>query len=150
MEKINYNFLTSEDQRKIDGAIDEVVKTVTIDGRIDIVLLLATLEQLNERKQIAKEEAKISEKVRKEAMKKQAEEIGKRYTASLNVGDMVTFRYGTNGKQIATLPLEKVGDKTIQVTYTQDMLIPGSKTAKRNIHFDKIVVPESFMASMAA
>ena len=125
MEKINYNSLTSEDQRKIDGAIDEVVKTVTIDGRIDIVLLLATLEQLNERKQIAKEEAKISEKVRKEAMKKQAEEIGKRYAASLNVGDMVTFRYGTNGKQIATLPLEKVGDKTIQVTYTQDMLIPG-------------------------
>ena len=150
MEKINYNSLTSEDQRKIDGAIDEVVKTVTIDGRIDIVLLLATLEQLNERKQIAKEEAKISEKVRKEAMKKQAEEIGKRYAASLNVGDMVTFRYGTNGKQIATLPLEKVGDKTIQVTYTQDMLIPGSKTAKRNIRFDKIVVPESFMASMAA
>ena len=150
MEKINYNSLTSEDQRKIDGAIDEVVKTVTIDGRIDIVLLLATLEQLNERKQIAKEEAKISEKVRKEAMKKQAEEIGKRYAASLNVGDMVTFRYGTNGKQIATLPLEKVGDKTIQVTYTQDMLIPGSKTAKRNIHFDKIVVPENFMASMAA
>lgn len=150
MEKI-YDTLTSDVRAQIDSVTRKVLDTFTSeDGKVDLVLLMATLEQLNGAKKEIKETAAKIAKDKAEEIRKQAELAGKRYIETLQVGDMFTFRYGTGGKQTATLPIDKVGDKTVQVTYPKDMLPEGSKTAKRNIRFDKVVVPEEFAAQLVA
>lgn len=149
MEKI-YDSLTSETKQEIDAIVHEIVKRVSVDGVTDLVLLMATLEQLNEQKKNIKEAIAKEAKDKAEEIRKTAELNGKRYAETLQIGDLFTFRYGTGGKQTATLAVEKVGEKTIQVTYPKEMLPPGSQTAKRNIRFEKIVVPEEFIARLAA
>lgn len=146
MDKI-YSTLPEETQTTIDAIVSRVRDNVTNNGIVDLDLLLATLEQLNE---VKKETKELYKKIEKEQIAEKtlkAKKIGKAYAATLSEGDMITFVYGVGGCKTATLPLIKIGAATVQVEYTPDMLGPGSTTSKRNIHYDKIVVPEDFIRS---
>lgn len=146
MDKI-YDTLVSEDQAKINAIVSSVREHLTIDGVVDVDLIMATLEQLNDVKREARDAAKKAEEENKKDLKQKAIERGKAYIASLKEGDMITFIYGpASFQKTATLPIEKKGAATVQVTYPTSMLGPASKTAKRNIHYDKIIVPDNFEA----
>lgn len=145
-----YETLIEKDQAKINAIVSSVKEHLSIDGELDVDLLMATLERLND----AKREAREDEKKRQAEIANQARlaaaDVGKRYVQTLKEGDLITFIYGPAGytKQ-ATLPIDKIGLSTVQVTYTDEMVGPNSKTKKRNIRYDKIVVPEEFAATAA-
>ena len=149
MATVIYDSLVDSDQAKINAIVSSVKEHLTVEGMVDIDLLMATLEQLNEVKRSTREAIKELEKNEAEAEKNRLKELGRMYIASLKEGDMITFIYGSAGKQKqATLPIDKKGPSTVQVIYPPEMLGVASKTAKRNIHYDKIVVPEEFVASL--
>lgn len=141
-----YETLVPADQGKIDGIVSSIREHLSIDGIVDLDLLMATLERMNEVKKEAREGIKLIEKKKAEEEKAKAFELGREYIASLKEGDMITFVYGTGAqRRTATLPIDKKGGaSTVQVIYTPEMLGPLSKTNKRNIRYDKIVVPENF------
>jgi len=149
MEKI-YDTLVDDSKNTVDGIVKLAMKELSNDGKTDLVLLLAVLEKLNDNKKEIKKAIEDKKRDAEKALVKERELLGKAYAETLKVGDMITFRYGNGGKQTATLPLDKIGLKTIQVTYTPDMLPEGSATAKRNILFSKIVVPEGFTLNNVA
>ena len=141
-----YDSLTDADQAKIDAIVHSSVKHISNDGVVDIDLLMALLERLNEEKQKARDALKEIEKKRAEETKKQRAILGEKYVRTLHEGDMITFNYGpAKFMKQATLPIDKIGAATVQVTYTPDMLDEKSQTAKRNVLFDKIVVPVDFV-----
>lgn len=141
-----YDSLTDADQAKIDAIVHSSVEHISNDGIVDIDLLMALLERLNEEKQKARDALKEIEKKRAEEAKKQRAILGEKYVRTLHEGDMITFNYGpAKFMKQATLPIDKIGVATVQVTYTADMLDEKSQTAKRNVLFDKIVVPADFV-----
>jgi len=151
MAMANYDSLTNADQAKIDAIVHSSVEHISNDGVVDIDLLMALLERLNDEKRKVREEIHEAEKKAADANKKKAAEIGKSYVQTLHEGDMITFNYGpAKFMKQATLPIEKIGAATVQVIYTPDMLGENSQTARRNVLFDKIVVPAEFLKSFAA
>ena len=141
-----FDSLISQDQAKITAIVSSVKEHLSNDGVVDLDLLMATLEQLNEVKRMVRE--KIKEKTLKEMneQKDRLIEIGRAYISTLKEGDLITFIYGpANFQKQATLPIDKKGPATVQVTYPPEMLGAGSKTPKRNIHYDKIIVPQEFV-----
>ena len=141
-----YDSLTDADQAKIDAIVHSSVEHISNDGVVDIDLLMALLERLNEEKQKARDTLKEIEKKRAEESKKQRAILGEKYVRTLHEGDMITFNYGpAKFMKQATLPIDKIGAATVQVTYTPDMLDEKSQTAKRNVLFDKIIVPADFV-----
>ena len=146
MANVIFDSLISQDQAKITAIVSSVKEHLSNDGVVDLDLLMATLEQLNEVKRAAREEIKQKEKEMLENERIRLVEIGKMYVASLKEGDLITFTYGpANFQRQATLPIDKKGIATVQVTYPAEMLGPVSKTAKRNIHYDKIIVPQEYI-----
>lgn len=141
-----YDSLTEADQAKIDAIVHSSIKHISNDEVVDIDLLMALLERLNEEKQKTRDVLKEIEKKRAEEAKKQRAILGEKYIRTLHEGDMITFNYGpAKFMKQATLPIDKIGAATVQVTYTPDMLDEKSQTAKRNVLFDKIVVPTDFV-----
>ena len=149
MEKI-YDTLCLEDQAMINAIVDRVKENLSKDSGIDLDLLMATLEQLNEVKKNTKAKILEEQKLKEAENVKIAKEIGKAYVDTLKVGDLVTFKYGIKNMNIATLPLIKKSAATVQVKYTPEMLSPGTTTLIRNIRFDKIIVPEEFSKTFVA
>ena len=131
-----YETLPEEAQVRIDATVN-VVKNA-VDGDIDV--LMAILEKLNEVKKQIRELNKVKEKENKAAEKADKAAAGAAYVATLHEGDLVTFRYGLKGANIATLPILKIGAKSVRVVYPPEMLEEGSKTNERNVLFDKIIV----------
>ena len=149
MANVIFDSLISQDQAKITAIVSSVKEHLSNDGVVDLDLLMATLEQLNEVKRTAREAIKEVEKKNAEETRLRMIEIGKAYVQTLKEGDEITFIYGpANFQKQATLPIEKKGVATVQVEYPQSMLGPGSKTSKRNIHYDKIIVPQEFIDSL--
>lgn len=146
MEKI-YDQFVEEDRAKVDALVDRVVSHITVNNNTDLDLLMAVLERLNDKKKSIKEDLKKKESERKAQLVQQQIERGRAYINTLSDGDMITFIYGSapHVKQ-ATLPIVKKGANSVQVEYTPDMLSPTSSTNKRNIRFNKIVVPEDFVS----
>ena len=145
-----YETLIETDQAKINAMVSSIKEHLTIEGIVDVDLLMAILERLNEVKKEARADEKLRQEKIREDQRKNAAEMGRKYVATLKEGDMITFIYGSAGyTRTATLPIDKVGPNSVQVTYTPDMLGPTSKTPRRNILFSKIVVPDSF-AEVAA
>ena len=125
-----FDSLDDVNQGKVKGIVSSIKEHLMVDGLVDVELIMAVLEQLNEVKKEAREAYK---------------ELAKDYISTLKLGDMITFVYGPASYQKqATLPLEKVGAATVQVSYTPDMITGKSVTSKRNIRYDKIIVPEDF------
>lgn len=141
MANVYYDSLVDEDKAKINA----IVSSASEHLHSDLDLVMALLERLNDLKKDIREQNKEAEKeLEKEELVKKAE-LAKKYVQSLSEGDMVTFIYGpANFQKTITLPLDKKGAATIQVTFTQDLLGANSKTAKRNIKYEKVVVPANF------
>lgn len=140
-----FDSLDDVNQGKVKGIVSSVKEHLMVDGLVDVELIMAVLEQLNEVKKQAREVYKEIEKKEAEEHKEKQIELAKAYVSTLNLGDKITFVYGPASYQKqATLPLEKVGAATVQVTYTPDMITGKSVTSKRNIRYDKIIVPEDF------
>lgn len=143
MAMVSYDSLVSGDKAKIDAMVSSVMEHISVDGNADLDLLMATLERLNEEKRKVREAIQKSMEDEKKLQKKQAAELGKLYVSTLKEGDMITFTYGpARFTKTATLPINKIGAATVQVTYTPEMLGNTSKTALRNVLFEKIIVPE--------
>ena len=144
-----YDSLTDGAQAKINAIVASVKEHLSVDGEVDLDLLMATLEQLNEAKKQTREMLKERDKKTAEAVKLEKAALAKEYVASLKIGDNITFEYGpASFRRQATLPIEKVGAQTVQVCYTPDMIVGKSITNKRNIRYEKIVVPADFAAQM--
>lgn len=140
-----FDSLDDVNQGKVKGIVSSIKEHLMVDGLVDVELIMAVLEQLNEVKKEAREAYKEIEKKESEERKEKQTELAKDYISTLKLGDMITFVYGPASYQKqATLPLEKVGAATVQVTYTPDMITGKSVTSKRNIRYDKIIVPEDF------
>lgn len=140
-----FDSLDDANQGKVKGIVSSVKEHLMVDGLVDVELIMAVLEQLNEVKKQAREAYKEIEKKEAEEHKEKQIELAKAYVSTLNLGDKIAFVYGPASYQKqATLPLEKVGAATVQVTYTPDMITGKSVTSKRNIRYDKIIVPEDF------
>ena len=140
-----FDSLDDANQGRVKGIVSSVKEHLMVDGLVDVELIMAVLEQLNEVKKQAREVYKEIEKKEAEEHKEKQIELAKAYISTLNLGDKITFVYGPASYQKqATLPLERVGVATVQVTYTPDMITGKSVTAKRNIRYDKIIVPEDF------
>lgn len=140
-----FDSLDDANQGKVKGIVSSVKEHLMVDGLVDVELIMAVLEQLNEVKKQAREAYKEIEKKEAEEHKEKQIELAKAYISTLNLGDKITFVYGPASYQKqATLPLEKVGAATVQVTYTPDMITGKSVTSKRNIRYDKIIIPEDF------
>lgn len=140
-----FETLVDAEQAKVTAIVSSIKEHLTSDGLVNIDLLMAVLEKLNDVKKETREILKELEKKNAEEMKIKKIELAKAYVATLNKGDKITFIYGpASFQKQATLPIDKVGTATVQVTYTPDMIAGKSVTAKRNIHYDKIIVPEGF------
>ena len=151
MAMVNYESLVDADKAKIDAISKSVIEHISNDGTPDMDLLMAILEKLNDEKRKTREALHEAEKKIAESNKKKAAEIGRLYVNTLHEGDLITFNYGpAKFMKQATLPIEKIGAATVQVIYTPDMLGENSQTARRNVLFDKIVVPAEFLKRIAA
>lgn len=140
-----FETLADNEQAKVKAVVSSIKEHLSIDGECDLDLLMATLEQLNEVKRETRELLKEKEKKLAEDEKIRKAKLAKEYVSTLKVGDLITFIYGpASFQKQATLPIEKVGAATVQVIYTPDMIVGKSVTNKRNIHYDKIIVPENF------
>ncbi len=146
-----FETLAETEQAKVKGMVNSIKEHLSVDGIVDLDLLMATLEQLNEVKRQTREEIKKIEKNNAEQQKEQRASLAREYVATLKEGDMITFIYGpASFQKQATLPIEKKGASTVQVSYTPDMITGKSVTNKRNIRYDKIIVPAEFVAKMTA
>lgn len=140
-----FETLADNEQAKVNAVVSSIKEHLSIDGECDLDLLMATLEQLNEVKRETRELLKEKEKKLAEDEKIRKAKLAREYVSTLKVGDLITFIYGpASFQKQATLPIEKVGAATVQVIYTPDMIVGKSVTNKRNIHYDKIIVPENF------
>ena len=146
-----FETLTDAEQAKVKGMVASIRSHITVDDMVDLDLLMATLEQLNEVKRETRELIKQKEKQNADDEKQKKTALAKQYISTLKEGDLITFVYGpASWQRQATLPLEKKGNATVQVTYTPDMIVGKSATNKRNIRYDKIVVPAEFVSRMIA
>ncbi len=146
-----FETLTDVEQAKVKGIVSSIKEHLTVDDYIDLDLLMATLEQLNEVKRETRESIKEREKENALKEKNARTELAKEYIQTLKIGDKITFVYGPASYQrMATLPIEKIGAATVQVSYTPDMIVGKSATNKRNIRYDKIIVPDGFVMSKTA
>ena len=146
-----FESLPETEQAKVKGMVTSIKEHLSIDGIVDLDLLMATLEQLNEVKRQTREELKKIEKDNADKQKEQRATLAKEYVATLKEGDKITFIYGpASFQKQATLPIDKIGANTVQVTYTPDMIVGKSVTSKRNIRYDKIVVPAEFASGITA
>lgn len=143
-----FETLAEESQTQVMGMVDYVIDLFKTDTGTDLILLMAALEKLNEIKKSIKDETKALEKAKADAVKLEKKTLGMKYAATLKEGDNITFTYGADAT--ATLPIKKITEKSIQVEYTDDMLPVDYKTAKRSVFYDKIVVPDSFKATLQA
>ena len=140
-----FETLADNEQAKVKAVVSSIKEQLSIDGECDLDLLMATLEQLNEVKRETRELLKEKEKKLAEDEKTRKAKLAKEYVSTLKVGDLITFIYGpASFQKQATLPIEKIGAATVQVIYTPEMIVGKSVTNKRNIHYDKIIVPENF------
>ena len=146
-----FETLTDVEQAKVKGIVSSIKEHLTVDDYIDLDLLMATLEQLNEVKRETREAIKEREKENALKEKSARTELAKEYIQTLKIGDKITFVYGPASYQrMATLPIEKIGAATVQVSYTPDMIVGKSATNKRNIRYDKIIVPDGFVIGKTA
>ena len=135
-----FESLSDVEQAKVKGIVSSIREHLSVENEVNLDLLMATLEQLNEVKREARETLKVKEKENAEKEKQRRAALAKEYVSTLSVGGPASFQ-----KQ-ATLPIDKVGLATVQVSYTPDMIVGKSITNKRNIHYDKIIVPEEFVS----
>ena len=148
-----FESLSDVEQAKVKGIVSSIREHLSVEGEgeVDLDLLMATLEQLNEVKREAREILKTKEKENAEKEKQRRAALAKEYVSTLSVGDKITFIYGpASFQKQATLPIDKVGLATVQVSYTPDMIVGKSITNKRNIHYDKIIVPKEFVSGKTA
>lgn len=146
-----FESLADTEQAKVKGMVSSIREHLSVDGMVDLDLLMATLEQLNEVKRETRDLIKEKEKKDADAEKLRKASLAKEYVSTLKEGDMITFIYGpASFQKQATLPIEKKGAATVQVTYTPDMIVGKSVTNKRNIRYDKIIVPAEFASGMTA
>lgn len=148
-----FESLADAEQAKVKGIVSSIREHLSVEGEgeVDLDLLMATLEQLNEVKREARETLKVKEKENAEKEKQRRAALAKEYVSTLSVGDKITFIYGpASFQKQATLPIDKVGLATVQVSYTPDMIVGKSITNKRNIHYDKIIVPKEFVSGKTA
>lgn len=148
-----FESLADAEQAKVKGIVSSIREHLSVEGEgeVDLDLLMATLEQLNEVKREAREILKTKEKENAEKEKQRRAALAKEYVSTLSVGDKITFIYGpASFQKQATLPIDKVGLATVQVSYTPDMIVGKSITNKRNIHYDKIIVPKEFVSGKTA
>lgn len=139
--------LMPEQQARIKALVASVKEH--LHGDVDE--LMAFLEQANEVKKELREADKEREKEAKAQAKVLATNLGRKYVSTLKEGDMITFIYGpANYQRQATLPIEKISANSVMVIYPKEMLNASSQTAKRNVLFSKIVVPESFKVAAVA
>ena len=137
-----YDALDEETQTMIDAITERIKSNLTVNNDIDLDLLMATLEKLNELKKEVKEHYKELEKQKTENELKERAEKGAEYAKTLKKGDIVRFYYGpATNRKIGELPVEKVTSATISVNFTEDMLPPNYITSVRNIRFEKLIIP---------
>ena len=102
-------------------------------------LLDCTIEQIRKIKKSVSDSIKAVETARREEAKAEAFANGKNLAKSAKIGDTVVAIIGS-GKfaKEYSFPIQKIGENTITVEYTEDNS-PNGETGKRYINYAKVV-----------
>ena len=102
-------------------------------------LLDCTVEQIRKIKKTISDSIKAVESARREEAKAEAFANGKNLAKSAKIGDTVVAIIGS-GKfaKEYSFPIQKIGENTITVEYTEDNS-PNGETGKRYINYAKVV-----------
>ena len=102
-------------------------------------LLDCTIEQIRKIKKSVTDSIKAVETARREEAKAEAFAKGKNLAKSAKIGDTVVAIIGS-GKfaKEYSFPIQKIGENTITVEYTEDNS-PNGETGKRYINYAKVV-----------
>ena len=102
-------------------------------------LLDCTVEQIRKIKKTISDSIKAVETARREEAKAEAFANGKNLAKSAKIGDTVVAIIGS-GKfaKEYSFPIQKIGENTITVEYTEDNS-PNGETGKRYINYAKVV-----------
>ena len=102
-------------------------------------LLDCTIEQIRKIKKTISDSIKAVETAKREEAKAEAFANGKNLAKSAKIGDTVVAIIGS-GKfaKEYSFPIQKIGENTITVEYTEDNS-PNGETGKRYINYAKVV-----------
>ena len=102
-------------------------------------LLDCTVEQIRKIKKTISDSIKAVETAKREEAKAEAFANGKNLAKSAKIGDTVVAIIGS-GKfaKEYSFPIQKIGENTITVEYTEDNS-PNGETGKRYINYAKVV-----------
>ena len=82
-----FESLADAEQAIVKGIVSSIREHLSVEGEVDLDLLMATLEQLNEVKREARETLKVKEKENAEKEKQRRAALAKEYVSTLSVGD---------------------------------------------------------------
>ena len=123
--------------------VEKVVEGLSAMGIDEVCndkdLLDCTIEQIRKIKKSVTDSIKAVETAKREEAKAEAFAKGKNLAKSAKIGDTVVAIIGS-GKfaKEYSFPIQKIGENTITVEYTEDNS-PNGETGKRYINYAKVV-----------
>jgi hypothetical protein len=139
--KKTYDALQPESKKVVNEIVDKTMGLIKGDSdKVNVAILKGVLEQLNEEKKNLKAQIEAEAKAAADAAREAATKLGRELASKLEVGDEVTFVMGT-GKfaREFTRPVQKLGENSITVEFTEDYPTANGEAGKRYIQYRKLV-----------
>jgi uncharacterized protein YkvS len=138
-----YDSLPAESKKLVNEIVDKTMGSMKDDSdKVNISILKAVLEQLNEEKKNLKAQIEAEAQEAAKAARDAATKIGRDLVESkkLEKGDVIDFVMGS-GKlaRVFTLPVEKLGENSVTVEFTSEYPTMSGEAGKRYIQYRKIL-----------
>jgi hypothetical protein len=137
-----YDALPKDQKEAVNKIVDATMGLIRDDeDKVNVAILKAVLEQLNEQKISLKAQIKADADAAAKAARDEATRLGREL--KVEVGDVVTFVMGSGkfARQF-TLPVQKVGENSVTVEFTSEYPTAAGEAGKRYIQYRKLVSVE--------
>lgn len=134
-----YDALPKDQKEAVNKIVDATMGLIRdSEDKVNVAILKAVLEQLNEQKISLKAQIKADADAAAKAARDEATRLGREL--NVEVGDEVTFVMGSGklARQF-TRPVQKVGDSTVTVEFTPEYPTLAGEAGKRYIQYRKLV-----------
>jgi hypothetical protein len=134
-----YDALPKDQKEAVNKIVDATMGLIRdSEDKVNVAILKAVLEQLNEQKISLKAQIKADADAAAKAARDEATRLGREL--NVEVGDEVTFVMGSGklARQF-TRPVQKVGDQTVTVEFTPEYPTLAGEAGKRYIQYRKLV-----------
>lgn len=134
-----YDALPKDQKEAVNKIVDATMGLIRdSEDKVNVAILKAVLEQLNEQKISLKAQIKADADAAAKAARDEATRLGREL--NVEVGDEVTFVMGSGklARQF-TRPVKKVGDSTVTVEFTPEYPTLAGEAGKRYIQYRKLV-----------